>query len=72
LKVATSDRADNGFIKLYINNKLRVDKRFIDNDLLEVKVARIGIIRDIPPAFNISGKLFLDHFALDALKHISK
>ncbi|MEK6221208.1 MAG: hypothetical protein N2D54_03075, partial [Chloroflexota bacterium] len=64
--------AGNGFLKLYVNDVLKVKKLNLDNDTLNVKTVRLGISKKIKAAHNVSGAFFLDQFASDSSTHIGK
>ncbi|MEK6222752.1 MAG: hypothetical protein N2D54_10955, partial [Chloroflexota bacterium] len=71
-QAATSDGADNGFLKIYINDVLKVKKMKVDNDLSSIKSVQLGVVQQIKPAYSISGKFYLDHFASDESAMIGK
>ncbi|MEK6220658.1 MAG: hypothetical protein N2D54_00225 [Chloroflexota bacterium] len=69
---ASSNGADNGYIKLFINGKVKVKKLGLDNDTLEIFNVRLGITKSIKPAYTMSGFFLLDHFDSDWSYHIGK
>ncbi|MEK6220620.1 MAG: hypothetical protein N2D54_00035, partial [Chloroflexota bacterium] len=64
--------AGNGFLKLYVNDTLKVKKLNVDNDTLSVKTVRLGITKKIKPAHTILGAFYLDQFGSDSSVHIGK
>ncbi|MEK6220981.1 MAG: hypothetical protein N2D54_01880, partial [Chloroflexota bacterium] len=66
-------KAGKGFLKLYVNDVLKVKKLNVDNGTLSVKNIRLGITKKINPAYAISGAFFLDQFGSDgSITHIGK
>ncbi|MEK6221334.1 MAG: hypothetical protein N2D54_03715 [Chloroflexota bacterium] len=64
--------AGNGFLKLYINDVLKVKKLNVDNFTLNVKAVRLGVTKKIKPAHTVSGAFFLDQFGSDSSARIRK
>ncbi|MEK6223074.1 MAG: hypothetical protein N2D54_12590, partial [Chloroflexota bacterium] len=62
----------NGFLKLYVNDVLKVKKLNVDNDTLSVKAVRLGITKKIKPAHTVSGAFYLDQYGSDSSTHIGK
>ena len=60
----------NGYVKLFINNKLKQKKTGLDNDTITVGTIRLGIADPIQTAFNISGSFLLDYFDSDSFGHV--
>ncbi|MEK6221028.1 MAG: hypothetical protein N2D54_02145 [Chloroflexota bacterium] len=64
-KAAVNAGTQNGYIKLFIDGTLIRKKRNINNDTINIKSVRLGITKNIPAAYNISGYFYLDHFGSD-------
>lgn len=64
-KAAESTIKHNGYVKLYINGKLKKKKGGLNNDKQKVDLVRLGVTARIKSAFNISGSFKLDHFESD-------
>ncbi|MEK6222781.1 MAG: hypothetical protein N2D54_11100, partial [Chloroflexota bacterium] len=69
-KASTNPGDPNGFIKLYLNDNLKVKKLKINNDTHTINSVRLGITQNLAPTSNISGHFYLDAFASDATTHI--
>ncbi|MEK6221293.1 MAG: hypothetical protein N2D54_03510 [Chloroflexota bacterium] len=69
-KAAGNPGANNGYIKLYINDTLRVKKLNIDNDTYVIRAAKLGIVRRLSPNAVFSGYINFDDFASDSFSYI--
>lgn len=64
-KADDSSDLPNGFMSLYINDKLRREAINLDNSNFRVTYVYLGIVNRIRDSFNISGNFIIDNFDSD-------
>jgi len=60
---ASAPGANDGFLKLYVNDLLKTEKLGLDNDTFAVELVRLGVAAKFKPTFTISGAFKLDGFS---------
>ncbi|MEK6222887.1 MAG: hypothetical protein N2D54_11630, partial [Chloroflexota bacterium] len=61
-KAAPGNANHNGYLKLWVNGKLKQKIGKLNNDQMKIFNVRVGITQSINNSFNIYGAFFLDAF----------
>lgn len=65
-----SDGGNNGHVKLYKNNELKLEQIGLENDTFAIDLVRFGVAARIKSAYTISGAFKLDYFVSDRGRYI--
>ena len=61
-QASRTNGADSGFIKLFLNGKLKFNRIGIDNDTQAISYIRIGVANNIKNTYLVLGSFFVDNF----------